>query len=152
MIFRLYRLVCIVVILDQVSKLIMLSWIFNPDRVIILAPMLNFTPVYNDGVSFGILQGSGLIATIALAGFAIIVGLFLPFYSKDWPRMAQFGARIMAGGALGNAVDRIRLGKVVDFIDVHLGSWHWPAFNVADCAITIGVVIIAITMCRPGAA
>ena len=84
MIFRLYRLVCIVVILDQVSKLIMLSWIFNPDRVIILAPMLNFTPVYNDGVSFGILQGSGLIATIALAGFAIIVGLFLPFYSKDW--------------------------------------------------------------------
>jgi signal peptidase II len=125
--------------IDQFTKIIMLELIFSPPRVITILPFLNFSPAYNTGISFGMFGNSGTLGVVVLTIFAVAVGVLLPYISRDWLPVGRWGAIMMAGGAIGNAVDRIRLGKVVDFIDVHAAGWHWPAFNIADSVIVIGV-------------
>ena len=128
----------IILCVDQVSKHIMLDLLFDPPRYIEVGSNLNFVPVWNSGMSFGLLSDGGLWVRIGLTALAfLVVGWFV------WvlPRLDQrqrFAGAIIAGGAIGNAIDRLRFGRVVDFIDFHMGAWHWPAFNVADTAITIG--------------
>ena len=131
--------------LDQASKIIMHALIFNPPRQIVLLPFLNFSPAYNTGVSFGLFGGSGEAVRIALTLFAIAVAVALPYISREWLPIPRYGAIMLASGALGNAIDRIYLGKVIDFIDVHVAGWHWPAFNVADSFIVVGVGLIVLS-------
>ena len=134
-----YLFVLIIICIDQITKLIMLDLIFDPPRIISILPFLNLAPVYNTGASFGLLGHSGFWGLVMLTGLAVAVGVLLPFIARNWLLFQRWGAIMMAGGALGNAIDRLQWGKVVDFIDVHVGGWHWPAFNVADSAIVIGV-------------
>ena len=137
--YHAYLFVLIIIGIDQITKLIMLALIFEPPRIIDIMPFLNLVPVYNTGVSFGLFSQSGIWGQVILSGLALAVGVLLPYISRNWLRFQRWGAIMMAGGALGNAIDRLLWGKVVDFIDLHLGGWHWPAFNIADSAIVIGV-------------
>ncbi len=133
----------LILALDQASKL----WIFGilgPARPAIeVASFLNLVLVWNRGIGFGLFNRESEWQPWLLVGLsaAIVAGLaiWLRTLEGRWPAMA---VGLIAGGALGNAVDRVRLGAVVDFVDIHAGGWHFPAFNVADAAITCGVAIL----------
>ena len=144
---RLYALPLVLVLADQASKFVMLDLIFYPPRIISVLPILNLTPVWNKGVSFGLLGNAGAWAPVVLTLFAFGVGLALPYVARQWDRWSRLGALMMAGGAIGNAIDRVLHGKVVDFIDFFWRDWHWPAFNIADIAIVLGAgLILAMTI------
>ncbi len=123
---------------DQVSKQVMLELLFNPPRYIEVNLMLNLVPVWNSGMSFGLLSDGGLWVRIGLTLLAFIVSGWLVWVLPRLDRSQRFAGAAIAAGAIGNAIDRLRFGRVVDFIDFHIGAWHWPAFNVADTSITIG--------------
>ena len=76
-----------------------------------------------------------------LTALAFAVAVWMVWKAPVFQRLERFGAGLIAGGALGNALDRVRFGKVVDFIDVYVQTWHWPAFNIADAGITVGALI-----------
>jgi signal peptidase II len=133
-------LAVLVVILDQVTKLWALATVFSPPRRIEVMSMLDIVPVWNRGVSFGLLASDSPWGPWLLSGFALAVSAALTVWlarATVWPLV--WGLGLVIGGAIGNVIDRIRFGAVVDFIDVHYGAWHWPAFNIADSAITLGV-------------
>ncbi|MDF1792390.1 MAG: signal peptidase II [Thalassobaculaceae bacterium] len=133
----------LVVSLDQAAKLWALSVLFHPPRRVEILPVLDFVPVWNRGVSFGLLSNTSAWGPWALSGFAVVVCIFMAVWlarARTWPLVWGLGAVI--GGAVGNVVDRVLYGAVVDFIDVHYGGWHWPAFNIADSAITLGVGLL----------
>ena len=123
---------------DQVSKQIMLDLLFDPPRFIEISLILNLVPVWNSGMSFGLLADGGIWVRIGLTVLAFLVSGWFVWMLPRLDRLQRFAGAAIAGGAIGNAIDRLRFGRVVDFIDVHIGAWHWPAFNVADAAITIG--------------
>ena len=129
----------LVILLDLATKEVMLALIFDPPRRIEILPFLNFAPVWNPGISFGMLADGGVIMRYALTGLAQAVAGWLVWRAPSFMRLERLGAGLIAGGAIGNAVDRARFGKVVDFIDVYVQTWHWPAFNIADSAIVIGL-------------
>jgi signal peptidase II len=134
-----------VAILDQLSKAAILSHFaatgLGGER---LAPFFNLALVYNRGVSFGMFNagagsGAGLNALVfSLVAAAVVIGLFYWLRRVSSPLLAA-AIGLIIGGAVGNVIDRIRLGAVVDFLDFHIGLWHWPAFNLADSAICVGV-------------
>jgi signal peptidase II len=129
---------CAVLIADQISKQIMLDLVFNPPRYIEIGLLLNIVPVWNSGMSFGMLADGGLAVRIGLTVLAFAVSGWFVWVLPKLDRLQRLAGAAIAGGAIGNAIDRLRFGRVVDFIDFHIGAWHWPAFNVADAAITIG--------------
>jgi signal peptidase II len=94
--------------------------------------------VWNPGISFGMLADGGDVMRYLLTALALAVAGWLIWKVPQFQRLERLGAGLIAGGAIGNAIDRLRFGKVVDFIDVYVQTWHWPAFNIADAAITIG--------------
>jgi signal peptidase II len=134
----------VVVILDQLSKAAILAHFagraFRGERI---TPFFNLVLTYNRGMSFGLFNagpaGGGLNALLfSLAAAAIVAGLLYWLMRVTSPLLAT-AIGLIIGGAVGNVVDRVRLGAVVDFLDFHIGSWHWPAFNLADSAICVGV-------------
>ncbi|MEE9426465.1 MAG: signal peptidase II [Methylococcales bacterium] len=144
---RLWILIAILVIaLDQLSK----WWIralFELYEAIPVFPGLQIIYVRNLGAAFSFLSGAGgwqrwfFIVLSVLASIAIVIWMSrLPTQR----RLEALGLSLVLGGAIGNLVDRVLLGYVVDFIDVYYQSWHWPVFNVADSAITVGVVIMIV--------
>ena len=133
----------IILCADQVSKQIMLDLLFDPPRYIEVGLNLNLVPVWNSGMSFGLLSDGGLWVRVGLTALAFLVSGWFVWALPQLDRRQRFAAAIIVGGAIGNAIDRLRFGRVVDFIDFHIGAWHWPAFNVADTAITIGAGIWA---------
>ena len=126
---------------DLVTKQIMLGWIFEPPRRVAVLPFLDFVPVWNPGISFGMLANGGIAVTVMLTLLAFAVAGWMLWKAPGFQPMERLGAGLIAGGAIGNAVDRIRFGKVVDFIDVYVQTWHWPAFNIADAGITVGALL-----------
>ena len=142
-----FMLIMIAVLLaDWAVKSYMLALIFHPPRVIELTSFLNLAPVWNEGISFGLLAEWGTITRYGISALAVIVSLWLFFQLPFLLKWQKRAAALIAGGAIGNMVDRLIYGKVVDFIDFHLGSWHYPAFNVADATIFIGVAVWLISM------
>ena len=137
----LLTLAATVIGLDLVSKQVMLALIFDPPRRIEVLPFLNFAPVWNPGISFGMLADGGDVMRYLLTALALAVAAWLIWKVPQFQRLERLGAGLIAGGAIGNAIDRLRFGKVVDFIDVYVQTWHWPAFNIADAAITVGAGI-----------
>jgi signal peptidase II len=99
------------------------------------------TPVWNSGISFGFFQDSGELGRYGFTGFAFGVSIWLIYSSIKLPRYSSLGFILIASGAIGNAIDRILYGKVVDFIDFHIEDLHWPAFNVADTIIFVGAIL-----------
>ncbi len=132
-----------VIAADQLTKWWILSSVMNPPQSFALAPFFNIVLVWNRGASFGIFGGAPGWVSWALAAFAVLIAVALLIwmrFAKGWMLIVAFG--LVAGGALGNVIDRIRFGAVVDFLDFHVAGWHWPAFNVADAAITVGVLLL----------
>lgn len=136
----------LVLVADQASKWAILSVLELPRTgQIVLAPVLNLTMVWNHGVTFGLLTGVGIWAHWLLAGVALaVVGALAVWLFRAENRMVAIALGAIAGGAVGNVIDRVRFGAVVDFIDAHLGAWHWYVFNVGDAAIVCGVVALLI--------
>ncbi len=135
-----------VVALDQISKYMVLVALKDGESVPILAGFFNLVLVYNKGAAFGLFSGvaDGLRQMLLGLTTLVALGLVLYFLLKDYfsDQVARIALGLIFGGALGNIVDRVRIGKVVDFLDFYLGQYHWPAFNVADSAICIGVLIL----------
>ena len=131
----------LITVADQATKQIMLDLIFDPPRRIEVLTVLNLVPVWNRGMSFGMLADSGTFVPIGLTGLAVVVTAWLFWMVPRLHRVQRLAAAFIAGGAIGNALDRLRFGKVVDFIDLHYAGFHWPAFNLADAAITLGAVL-----------
>ena len=129
------------ILLDQFTKYIAFIVLFKEKQVLIINHYLNFRPVWNDGISFGMLQGYGNVGRVTFIIIALIISLWIIIYSKKLNIMGFVGYNMIAGGALGNVIDRIIHGKVIDFIDVHYKAYHWPAFNMADSFIFIGVLL-----------
>ena len=105
----------------------------------------------NRGISFGFFQESGDIGRWLISFFAITVSIVLIFWlRKQRYKFSSFYIGLVIGGALGNVIDRLRQGWVIDFIDFYVGSWHWPAFNLADAFITSGLFLLFIhNLLRP---
>ncbi|MFO0995703.1 MAG: signal peptidase II [Alphaproteobacteria bacterium] len=135
----------LVALLDQATKWWILATVMQPPRVIEVTPFFNLVLGWNRGVSFGLFNesdGVGPWPFVVLTA-AITVGLviWLKRTTYAWLGVAL---GLIIGGAIGNAVDRLRFGAVVDFLDFHLAELHWPAFNVADSAISVGVVMVLV--------
>ena len=141
----------LVLLLDQASKWWILNGLHLPERGSVeLLPVLNLTMVWNQGVTFGLFHQEGAAGPWLLAGVAlcIVVALALWIRRAERPLIAcALGA--IAGGAVGNVLDRIRYGAVVDFVHAHAWGWSWYVFNVADAAIVCGVAVLFLDGLRP---
>ncbi len=137
--------------LDQGTKWFMVETLMRPPRVIPVTPFFNLVLGWNRGVSFGFFNsGSPLNDWLLPAVALVIVVVLLVWMGKSKGLMMAASLGLIIGGALGNVIDRFRYGAVTDFLDFYLGSYHWPAFNLADTAITIGaVVLIADSLFNP---
>lgn len=135
-----------VVALDQALKAWALKLVFDPPRVLEVTPFFNLAPAWNRGVSFGLLAHDSPWAPWLLAALAFAVMLFLlRWLSRAESTWVAIALGLVLGGAVGNAIDRIRFGAVVDFLDFHALGWHFWAFNLADSAITIGAAGLLLT-------
>lgn len=132
-----------VIILDQLTKAVIIHYLSLHQSIEVIGGFFNITYIRNPGAAFGILRGSNeIFRTLFLTGIsiaALVVIFFVYRGVKDTASRIAFS--LIAGGAAGNLVDRIRFGEVIDFLDFYAGSYHWPAFNVADSAITAGVFL-----------
>ncbi len=135
----------VVIALDQWTKHLALANLQPFEPHVVIAGLLDWTLAFNSGAAFSFLAGGDgwqrwLFAALAI-GVSTVLAVWLARLARgDWRNAAPLA--LIIGGALGNLVDRLRLGHVVDFIDVHLGSAHWPAFNIADSAISVGAVML----------
>lgn len=135
----------LVMILDQLTKQLMLDQ-FDLYESRPLFPGLDLTLVHNTGAAFSMLQNATPWLFVAL-GIAVVVGvLFWMRRHRYEQRLLAMALSLVAGGALGNVIDRLSHGHVVDFIDFNIAGWHYPAFNIADCAIVIGAGLIILDM------
>ena len=139
----------VVIILDQVSK----YWAFRtliPYQPEALLPMVNFTLAYNTGAAFSFLSGTGDWHRWLFTGFSGVMSMVLIVWItrlSQTARLQLIGLSLILAGALGNLIDRILLGHVIDFIDVYYAHYHWPAFNLADSAICGGAILLLLDMC-----
>ena len=141
--WRWFALAAAVVLADQVTKALVLGRFALGERLEITG-FFNMVLVYNKGAAFSFLSDAQGWQTPLLIAFAVIaiaiVGTLL--VRSPGRRLFCTGLALILGGALGNLIDRFRFGQVVDFLDFHAAGWHWPAFNVADSAITVGAVLL----------
>jgi signal peptidase II len=135
-------LAAITVGLDQWSKLAVQIYFANPHGTMELTPFLNLVLVLNQGISFGMFDQTPMSSHIfALVAFAVASCLIVALaHLRHKVSAAAFG--LLIGGAIGNGIDRLRIGAVVDFLDFHAFGLHWPAFNVADSAVVSGVALL----------
>ncbi|MEI7607276.1 MAG: signal peptidase II [Rhodospirillaceae bacterium] len=136
-------LAIVVVLLDQASKGYVIDLLTPPPHAVILTDWLNLVMTWNHGISFGLFSGQAGPYIFVAVALAVSAGLVV-WMVRDRRLGAALWLGLVIGGAIGNVIDRVRLGAVADFIDVHAGTWHWPAFNIADSAITLGVALILI--------
>jgi len=130
---------------DQATKALMLVFVMEPPRVIPITPFFNLTLGFNRGVSFGLFSSDAEFGRWALTALALVIvaGLVI-WLVRTQLRWEAIGVGAIIGGALGNVADRVRQGAVTDFLDFYVGNWHWPAFNLADASITLGVAALLI--------
>lgn len=136
----------VVIILDQLTKWWVLQTISRGEIIPVIPDFFNLTLTFNRGAAFGILSNVPDGTRQLVLAFTTVVALsaVLYFLRHDFKnhKLAQYSLALIFGGAIGNVIDRVRLGEVVDFLDVYWSTYHWPAFNVADSAICVGVVIL----------
>ncbi len=141
--WRWFVLAAGIVIADQLVKWIILGH-FAPGERREVTGFFNLVLVFNRGAAFSFLAEAGgwqspLLTAFALAAAAVVSAFIVKSPER---KILCLGLALILGGALGNVVDRLRFGQVVDFVDLHAFGWHWPAFNVADSAITIGAALL----------
>ena len=146
----------LLLIADQASKFWILEILELPTLrnvpVLEFGPFgLDLTMVWNRGVTFGLFSGGGAWNHLILAGLALVVsGFLLRWLSRSETRLVTYALGAVIGGAIGNVIDRVRFGAVVDFVDVHAWGWHWYVFNVADAEIVCGVLALVVdALIRP---
>ncbi|MBI5739225.1 MAG: signal peptidase II [Nitrospirae bacterium] len=128
----------LVILSDYFTKKAIVAKVMPFDHINVL-PFLRIVHVENKGAAFGLFAGLGNIFFMTASVIAIIVVLFYIFrFARG---LEVYSLSLIFGGAIGNLLDRIRYGKVIDFIDIYVGEWHWPAFNVADSALTVGIIL-----------
>ena len=139
----------IVVLLDQVSKITMSRLlVFGQSEMI--TPYFNLVMVYNQGAAFSFLANSGGWQRWFFSGLAFVVSLVIIWmlHKNTTQRLFCWALTLILGGAVGNLIDRVLYGHVIDFLDFHIGTLHWPAFNVADSAITVGAALFVLDELR----
>jgi signal peptidase II len=128
--------------IDQLSKAIIMRYMYEGRSFGVVPGLFSIVHIKNPGAAFGILATGGTWRTIFLVAVslgALAVTLALIRHAKDL--LTAFALSLIAGGAIGNLIDRLRFGSVVDFLDFHIKAYHWPAFNIADSAITAGAAL-----------
>ena len=135
----------LVVISDFITKRMILKWV-TPYESIDILPFINIVHVKNEGAAFGMFSSLGNTIFVIISFVAIIV--IIAYLARIKGRMEIFSISLILGGAIGNLIDRLTVGKVIDFIDFFVGSWHWPAFNVADSALTVGIILFFLASIR----
>ncbi len=141
--WRWFALAAAIVVADQIVKWIVLRH-FAPGEQRAVTDFFNLVLVFNKGAAFSLFaQAPGWPAAV-LSAFAMIAAVVVSVFIVRSPerQILCFGLALILGGAIGNVIDRLRFGQVVDFLDFHALGWHWPAFNVADSAISVGAVIL----------
>ncbi|RMG73551.1 MAG: signal peptidase II [Nitrospirae bacterium] len=126
-------------LLDQATKFVVNAFLKTYESIVVL-PFFQIVNVRNTGAAFGLFRGLGNGIFIALSLLAIVIVVAMLLRSRD----DHLAYSLILGGAMGNLTDRLLRGYVVDFLDFHLGSHHWPAFNVADSALTIGITLLVV--------
>ena len=141
-------LVSLILALDQATKLLVATAMARNDSIEVLGGFFRLTYIHNRGAAFGLSLGGPEIHTfVSLAALVVLAYLFRTLPSDS--RLLRAAVTMVLGGALGNIIDRIRLGEVIDFFDLGIGpDWRWPVFNVADSFVTVGIVILAIGYSR----
>jgi len=144
--FRYLWIALIVSALDQLSKYIAVAYLFGRAEVPV-TPFFNWVLVYNTGAAFGFLSNASgwqnmFFIGVALAAVVVILLIVRRLGVNDV--QVAVGLMLILGGAAGNVTDRVLHGYVIDFIDIFYRSWHWPAFNIADSAITVGAVLLVL--------
>jgi signal peptidase II len=132
------------VILDQGSKLVIDSSMRLYQSIPVM-PYFNLTYVHNTGAAFSFLSEAGGWQRWFFAGLAILISAVIAVWLarlKQHETLLAIALSLVLGGAIGNLIDRLAYGYVIDFLDVYYGNWHWPAFNIADSAITLGVILM----------
>ena len=141
----LFFLFLTLVILDQVTKALVINF-FNLYDSVALLHMINLTFVVNYGFAFGLLNNPSLNQILVSLVILAIIIYFLYLLIKTQDKIFQLTLTLILAGALGNFIDRIFRGFVIDFIDIYIGKYHWPAFNIADSCITVGFVVLMINI------
>jgi len=160
-------LIPVILILDQLSKWWIVEKVIGPmagreavtpflpwltqsgERLgyqeIYVAPFFNLVMVWNQGISFGLFNGQSDIGPLLLTGLALVLSaIFAVWLFRSRSLMQMLAIALVIGGALGNVIDRLRFGAVIDFLDVHAFGYHWPAFNVADSCVVVGVLTLIV--------
>ena len=135
-----------VIVLDQITKAAITEKLFMYGSYKVIDGFFSLVYVMNPGAAFGFLAGAPEIFRylffISVTVLAILLIIYYILKSKSQDVLMVISLTLIFGGAVGNLIDRIRFGAVVDFLDFYIGTWHWPAFNVADSAISIGAVLM----------
>lgn len=165
-----FLVICTVILADQYSKWLVIETMLRLDgptndgffdwfttqkkiefflmerenfKTVALTPLLNFTMVWNQGISFGLLDTHAPNAQLAFIALSMIISLMMIIWmAMVREKTVSLALGLIIGGALANVIDRVRFSAVADFIDVHIGAYHWPAFNLADSCIVIGAGIL----------
>ena len=129
---------------DQLTKWVALTYVMAQSPIAVL-PFFNLVLVWNKGVSFGLFNQDSDYGPLLLSALSLIITIaFIIWFLKSQSTLQKIGITLVICGALGNIIDRLRFGAVVDFLDFHAFGTHWPAFNVADSAICVGVFLLII--------
>ena len=142
---RWYALAGLVVVVDQLSKWLVLRNI-SFGETIYVAPFWNWVLAFNPGAAFSLLADQPGWQRWFFTVLALAISIWIAFMLRQHPqqKLLSLALTLVMGGALGNVIDRVRFGAVVDFVQWHVAGYYWPAFNVADSAITIGAVLLVI--------
>lgn len=141
-----------IIVLDQSTKLLILHYLNDTTEIHVL-PFLNIILRFNPGAAFSFLGDAGGWQVYLLSGVSIVVAIALMIWLSQLPRsewLLALPVSLVLGGAIGNLIDRLNYGSVVDFVDFHLGSWHYATFNIADAAVSIGAVWLIVRVVYEG--
>jgi signal peptidase II len=140
----------LIILADQISKFAVMRYLRVHESVPVITGFFDLVHVRNKGMAFGLLNrpdinfGSYILVAASIGAIVLLTVWFIRLKESD--NFTVLTLSLILGGAVGNLIDRLRFREVVDFLDVYIGQYHWPAFNVADSAITVGTILLAITM------
>ena len=138
-------LAALVIVLDQLLKWWIVTAVMDPPREIEVTSFFNLVMAWNRGISFSLFRSDWAAGPYVWAGLAVAVAIGLGWWlGRVRHALTATALGLVIGGALGNAIDRLRLGAVADFLDFHWQGYHWPAFNLADSAISVGIVLLVV--------
>jgi len=137
--------VAVIVVADQIAKWLVRTRFLEGQSKEVIVGLFNLCHTRNSGVVFGLFQGIPWLFAALTVVAIVVLTMLVRSLGESAPRLHYATYGLIIGGATGNLIDRLRLGAVTDFLDFHIGRYHWPAFNVADSAVCVGVVLLLLT-------